>query len=81
MSPLYLMILTHACVCAAPYPQRGAPAVEEAIIDLVARGAIELCDEPNMIRCTPMGHAWLKLICRTPAPTQAWIDEHRRVIE
>lgn len=81
MTPLYLMILTHACVCASPFPQRGAPAVEEAIIDLIGRGAIEYDDEPNMIRATPMGQAWLKLICRTPAPTQAWIDAERRVIE
>ncbi len=80
MSPLGLMILTHACVCSAPYPQRGALAVEDTISELVACGAIEISDKPNMIHGTQMGQAWLKLLCRTPAPTQAWIDEHRQVI-
>lgn len=81
MTPLYVELLLHAYCRGDVFPRRGAPAVEDAIIDLVARGAIEFCDEPNMIRATPMGTAWVKLICRTPAPTQAWIDAERRVIE
>lgn len=80
VTPLYVEILLHACCRADVFPRRGAPAVEIAIDDLVAQGAIERCDPANMLRATPMGQAWLTLICRTPAPKQAWVDGEGRVI-
>ena len=36
--------------------------------------------QTSMLRGTPMGRPWLNLICRTPAPTQAWVDGEGRVI-
>lgn len=81
MTPLHIELLVHGCTSSGKFPNRGYPAVEAALGDLRRLDAIELCDAPNMFRATEMGQAWLKLICRTPAPTQAWIDAERRVIE
>lgn len=80
MNPLCVEILIHACCRADLFPRRGAPAVEIAIQDLIDQGAIEHCTQTNAIRGTPMGQAWLSLICRTPAPKQAWVDGEGRVI-
>lgn len=80
MTPNHVEILVYACVCSEVHPRRGAPAVEEAIREFVKIGAIELCDEPNMIRATPMGRVWLRSICETPAPRQAWINDKGEVI-
>jgi hypothetical protein len=81
VNPLHVEILVHACCRADVFPRRGAPAVEIAIDDLVKEGAIERRTEANMICATPMGQAWLSLICRTPAPKQAWVDGEGRVIQ
>jgi hypothetical protein len=80
MNPLSVTILVHACCRADMFPHRGAPAVEIAVQDLVDQGAIEHGTQTNMLRATPMGQAWLNLICRTPAPKQAWVDGEGRVI-
>lgn len=82
MTPLDLEILLYAGVSAAPFPRRGAPAVEEAIDSFIGLGIIRLGPEPNTLTVTECGQAWLKAILRTPMPQrrQVWVDANGEVL-
>ena len=81
MTPNELEILIHFYVCREPYPREHAPAVIEAINQLIKNDVIILANREisdgvanRTYKTTEKGEAWLKTILATPMPKCAWID-------
>lgn len=68
-TPLNLEILIHFHCIAAPFPRRGAPAVEDGIKYLVANGLLDRADYPHV---TDKGQFMLQHLLSVPFPVQRW---------
>jgi hypothetical protein len=83
-SPLAIEILMwhHTRMDAYSWPSE-ATAQPQEIERLKRLGALRETSFPDGMRLTitPLGTAWVKAICNTPIPREAFIDGHGRVIE
>jgi hypothetical protein len=79
-SPNNIDVLLHCHTCPRPHERFNAPAVQDAIRDLLNAGAIEP-DGDERFSTTPLGRAWVQALCSVPPPRTAFIDEQGRVIE
>lgn len=69
-TPNNIEVLLH-CHCSYElHPRIHAPAVKEAITKLWNAGAITTTTTYNVYSTTPLGNAWVRLLCETPAPTK-----------
>jgi len=81
ITPSDIEVLLHYHTNPAPHPRKLAPAVKEATERFVREGLIELDDEKLYTTTTDRGKAFVKALCNTPLPTQAWIDGYGNVIK
>lgn len=82
-SPSNIEILLHCHTSPIPHPRVSAPAVREGLLELQKAGVIEPEGDSNhyVYRTTSLGAAWVKLLCTTPIPKVAYVDEQDRVIK
>ena len=80
MTPNDIEVLLHYHTSQTPHPREDAPAVKEATKRFVCMGLIELVDGKHYIT-TDRGDAFIKVLCGTPLPTQAWIDGYGNIIK
>jgi len=84
ITPGDIEVLLHYHTNPAPHPRRDTPAVKEATKRFVCEGLIELDDKKQYITTyitTDRGEAFVKVLCNTPLPTQAWIDGYGNIIK
>lgn len=77
-TPNNIEVLLHYHVYPSTHPRISAPAVQDATQMLLACGAIKPVD--NHYTTTRKGAAWVKLLCRTPEPVEAYIDQYGEII-
>lgn len=80
MTPLTLSLLVHTCTCEGPHPNRGMPAVEDAIRQLIRLGAVAHAAQSNCLTPSKLGQAWLAALCTVAPPRRAWIDSQGAVV-
>ncbi len=80
LTPLQLSLLVHACTCTGPHPNRGFPAVEDAVRQLIRLGAAALAPQANCLTASQMGHAWLQALCAVQPPRRAWVNQEGAVV-
>ena len=79
MTPNDIEILIHCHVSPSDHPRMRAPAVKETYAVFEESGMIEKTDG-GYYRTTERGRAHVEVLCSTPWPTQAWIDQNGNVI-
>lgn len=81
-TPLHIELMIHYCCSCSPFPRADAPAVIDYTRQLIECGLVEeTADDPRRnYRATPMGEAFLELVCRTPLPRLAWVAPTGEVI-
>jgi len=81
--PATVSFLLHCHVSCRAYEPQSMVSSESATI-LMECGAIEPDDRPgaeNIYRTTPLGAAWVQLLCNTPVPQTAFVDSHGNLIK
>ncbi len=85
--PAAISFLLHCHTSSEPYEPQSMVSSESADM-LVACGAIEFDAERSAqagcvgaYRTTPLGRAWVELLCTTPAPQTAFVDAHGNLIK
>ena len=79
MTPNDIEILIHCHTSSADHPRKGAPAVVLAFRGLEKNGLIEWCDR-ECYHTTDRGVAHVQVLCSTPWPEKAWVDQNGNVI-
>jgi hypothetical protein len=81
-TPLHIELMIHYCCSCSHFPRADAPAVIDYTRQLIECGLVEeTADDPRRnYRATPMGEAFLELVCRTPLPRLAWVAPTGEVI-
>lgn len=84
MTPNDIEVLIHCHISPSPHPRIGMSAVAGAIKMLKHNGLIRNesgMDDMVCWRTTERGKAFLQVLCDTPLPTQAWVDQDGDVID
>ena len=82
MTPNDLEILIHCHVSPTPHPRIDAPAVVQALDDLVECDLIikhKGCD--GVYSTTDRGKAHIEVLCNMSLPEKKWIDPFGRIIK
>ena len=79
MRPVDIEVLIYCHVSPSIHPRIEAPAVQKALMNLEASGLIEREGE-NCYHTTSKGTAHISILCSTPLPTPAWVDQNGKVI-
>lgn len=83
-TPLHIQLLLHVYAIAEPIPNRGAPAVEAYLNDLVSKGLIAPVPQaPSGYRITPTGRTYverLKEVLSLKNPNQPLVDEVQKAV-
>lgn len=94
-TPSNLELLLHCHTTPTPHPRLHAPAIQEGIATLLRLGVIEpiiIRDslvyplpegevfDPKIYHTTPLGEAWVRLLCNTPIPKQIFTTQDGRPI-
>lgn len=82
-SPNNIEVLLHCHCSAFRHPREDAPAVKEAIEELLKEGAItanhpQEIDRPYIT--TTKGAAWVQALCNVPPPRSVWVDEQGKIL-
>jgi hypothetical protein len=80
-TPNNIEVLLHYYYSPDPHPQHTALAVEEAITVLLGYGCLQPENTPRVYKVTPLGAAWIQLLCATPIPRVAYVDAAGKVID
>ena len=72
VTPNDIATLLHYHTSPCPHPRAGARAVIETTERFVRDGIIELVK--GEYYTTKRGQAWVRMILKTPYPTEAWVD-------
>lgn len=78
--PAHVELLMHYYCSPEPHERADSDMVKTFTAQLLIEKAIEWDEKINSYRTTARGEAWVKLICNTPIPTPAFIDQHGNVI-
>ena len=86
ITPGDIEVLLHYHTNPEPHPRRDAPAIKDTTERFIRSGLIkvvEAVDDWNKNRyiTTDKGRAFVKALCNTPLPTQAWIDGYGNIIK
>ena len=79
-TPNGISVLLHHHSTTTPHPQADAPAVREAVTNLVDGGLLQLSDDPereNGYETTDKGRMYVNMLCDTPWPEQRLVDPRR----
>jgi hypothetical protein len=81
-TPSTIEVLIHCHCTPTPHPRNHAPAVQDAIRELLEYDAIESAPEDgeNCYRTTPLGAAWLNALERVPIPRLVYVDTDGHVL-
>jgi len=67
------------------YPERHETYQSKLFVEVSAKLAeakvVEWDDSIKSYRTTPLGDAWVKLLCNTPMPRLAFLDQNGKEIE
>lgn len=78
-SPNNIDILLHFyCTLGVPHPRQGAPAVDEAIKEMVDDGVLRA--GATSFQITNLGRAWVTALCSTPKPKLAYVDSNGNML-
>jgi hypothetical protein len=85
MTPNDIEILIHYTVCPSEHLRKTAPAVQESAEKFIELGIFERRDHTedstSSYIATNKGRALLQILCNTPMPEEAWIDQNQNIIE
>lgn len=81
MTPNDIEILIHCHVSPSPHSRIDAPAVAGSLASLEVNGLIQKIDTHGGYRATARGRAHIETLCKTPWPTQKWVDHFGAIIE
>jgi len=73
-TPNDIEVMLHYYCSSARHPRYNAPAVMDAINNLVRQGLLMGSQRESGHEATPRGEAWVRVICSTPFPEQAWVN-------
>lgn len=71
LTPVEVEVLLH-CFYRPEPPPSATPAYRAAVGKLLGMSVI--VSREGAYECTPLGDAWVKAICKTPAPKQVFVD-------
>jgi hypothetical protein len=80
MTPGEIEILIHCHCTPEPHPRLHAPAVQATIQSFLANDLIQRAESFDGYVTTARGAAHIEQLCRTPWPTQAWVNERGELI-
>lgn len=79
--PANIEVLMHYHCTPDTHPKAHLDYVTEITDHLLKAGAIESDQSIKSYRTTELGAAWVKLLCNTPIPTTAFVDQQGNVIK
>lgn len=79
--PAHIEFLLWCHSRAEPYPKQGLEIFEALTTRLLNGGIIEPSPMFGVFKTTDKGAAWIALLCSTPEPKVAFVDEQGRVIK
>lgn len=79
LTPHDIEVLLHHHCSTAPWRSTTAPAYHGSCEMLTGAGALDYAD--GILRTTPLGKAWVEVLCNTPCPRAAFLDEQGREVK
>ena len=79
MTPNEIEVLIHYHTSRTAHPRLNAPAVQAAVRMFEQTGIFE--QDNGIYHTTDRGKALVQVLCNTPFPREAWVDENGIVID
>lgn len=74
-SPSDIEVILHYHSSPEPHPRFDAPAVTRAVVAFLNAGILKHSNTfASGYECTAKGNAWVRMICSTPYPVEAFTD-------
>ena len=80
MAPAEIEILMHYHYSTEPHPGKHTSYIQGKIESNVMDGILKESANGNY-ETTDRGKAFVHMLCATPFPTEAWVDQNGKVIE
>jgi hypothetical protein len=80
-SPYNIKLLLHYHCFADRPEQHDLQLCKDTTLQFLNGGLIKGCEDEGVYKTTPLGAAWVAVLCGAKCPTAAFVDEMGRVIE